>query len=439
MISLKYEEGRIRISGGKIHVGDEEKDSYPAYLYPKIISFLEKRGINYIDEAPKKWHKIQLESDIRLRDYQREALDAWRDENNRGIIVLPTGSGKTVIAIKAIEELGSSTLIVVPTLVLLEQWSDSLEEQLGIKPGKLGGGSRVIQQITVSTYDSASLKADNLGDTFELIIFDEVHHLPAPSYRQIGYRYMAPYRMGLTATLQEDISSRGILEEIVGEVVYHRAVDSLTGVHLANYQVRTVKLPLTSEERREYEKQYGIYRSYLSKKGIRIRSKRDYLKFIRRTGRDQDARRALLSRNRAMDIALNSRTKIDYLKSLLKENSEHKTLIFTRHNKLVYRISKELLIPSITHKTQSEEREEALTRFKRGDYRRIVTSQVLDEGVDVPDASMAVILSGTGSNREFIQRLGRILRPKKGKRAILYELVSAGTAEEYISQRRKRN
>ncbi|MFP3951027.1 MAG: DEAD/DEAH box helicase [Candidatus Bathyarchaeia archaeon] len=437
MIILRYEQGHIRIIGSKIQIGDEEKDLYPAYLYPKIKSCLEVHGKNYRDEVPAKECGVELTSDIHLREYQREALQSWSAAGNRGIIILPTGSGKTVVAIKAIEELESSTLIVVPTLVLLDQWRESLEEQFGTKTGRLGGGIREIEPITVSTYDSASIRADELGDRFELIVFDEVHHLPAPSYRRIGERYIAPYRMGLTATLQDNASSRSLLDELVGEVVYHKDVDSLTGVHLANYQVRTVKLPLSKEERVEYNKRYGIYRSYLSKKGIKIRSKRDYLNFIRMSGRDAGARRALLSRNRAMDIALNSSTKIDYLKALLKDKKEHKTLIFTRHNKLVYRISKDLLIPSITHQTMREDREETLTMFRRGAYQRIVTSQVLDEGVDVPDASMAVILSGTGSNREFIQRLGRILRPKDGKTAILYELVSADTAEEYISQRRK--
>jgi superfamily II DNA or RNA helicase len=128
---------------------------------------------------------------------------------------------------------------------------------------------------------------------------------------------------------------------------------------------------------------------------------------------------------------------VAYLKSLLKANPDEKTLIFTSQNKLVYRLSKEMLIPAITHRTPQIEREEILRRFQTGEYKRVLTSRVLDEGVDVPDASIAVILSGSGSNRQFVQRLGRVLRPGPGKQAILFELVSAGTAETYISQRRK--
>ena len=138
-----------------------------------------------------------------------------------------------------------------------------------------------------------------------------------------------------------------------------------------------------------------------------------------------------------MDIAQNSSSKVGYLKKLLSDNPEDKTLIFTRHNKLVYRISKELLIPAITHQTSKQEREVILDGFRSGVFRRIVTSRVLDEGVDVPDASMAVILSGSGSSRQYIQRLGRILRKSEDKQARLFELVSKDTSEVYTSRRRK--
>jgi superfamily II DNA or RNA helicase len=140
-----------------------------------------------------------------------------------------------------------------------------------------------------------------------------------------------------------------------------------------------------------------------------------------------------------MDLAMNSSAKVEHLKRLLLLNPDEKALIFTRHNKLVYRISKEMLIPTITHQTSSGEREEIMKRFRSGVYRRIVTSQVLDEGVDVPDASLAVILSGTGSSRQYVQRLGRVLRKQEGKQAKLVELVSKGTAETRISRRRRRS
>jgi superfamily II DNA or RNA helicase len=352
--------------------------------------------------------------------------------------VLPTGAGKTVIALKAIEELRVATLIVVPTLVLLEQWRKKLEEEFGISVGTVGGGRVDIKPITVTTYDSASIKAQSMGNIFRFLVFDEVHHLPAKSYRRIALTYIAPYRMGLTATLARDDGAHEDLSFLVGDVVYEMEVDDLAGDHLAEYTVQTVHIPLSPEEQVEYDRNYTRYRSFLHKRGIRIRSARNYQRFVMRSGRDPEARRALLSRNRAMDLAQNSSSKVEYLKGLLEKYRDEKALIFTRHNKLVYRISREMLIPAITHQTPKEEREEILDGFRSGRYLRLVTSQVLDEGVDVPDASLAVILSGTGSSRQFIQRLGRVLRKKDNKNARMVELVSMGTAETRTSRRRKR-
>jgi superfamily II DNA or RNA helicase len=401
------------------------------------VEHLEREGVAFSDEVFRKGSRLQLSSSIVLRDYQEEALEAWRNEGHRGVVVLPTGAGKTVVAIKAIERLEEPTLIVVPTLVLVEQWRARLEEEFGVEVGVVGGGSREVRPITVITYDSAVLRSEELGNRFRLLVFDEVHHLPAASYRRIGTMYAAPYRMGLTATLSREDGAHVSLMDYVGRIVYEMEVDELAGVHLADYSIETIHVPLTPEEQREYDNGFSIYRAYLQSRGIRIRSARDYQRFVMRSGRDPEARRALLARNRAMDLAMNSSAKLDYLKRIFQSYPDDKALVFTRHNKLVYRISREMLIPAITHQTPSREREQTLDRFKSGVYRRIVTSQVLDEGVDVPDASLAVVLSGTGSSRQFIQRLGRVLRKGEGKHARLVELVSKGTAETRVSRRRR--
>jgi superfamily II DNA or RNA helicase len=401
------------------------------------VEHLEREGVAFSDEVFRKGSRLQLSSSIVLRDYQEEALEAWRNEGHRGVIVLPTGAGKTVVAIKAIERLEEPTLIVVPTLVLVEQWRARLEEEFGVEVGVVGGGSREVRPITVITYDSAVLRSEELGNRFGLLVFDEVHHLPAASYRRIGTLYAAPYRMGLTATLSREDGAHVSLMDYVGRIVYEMEVDELAGVHLAEYSIETIHVPLTPEEQRDYDSGFSIYREYLQSRGIRIRSARDYQRFVMRSGRDPEARRALLARNRAMDLAMNSSAKVEYLKRIFQSYPDEKALVFTRHNKLVYRISKEMLIPAITHQTPRREREETLDRFKSGVYLRIVTSQVLDEGVDVPDASLAIVLSGTGSSRQFIQRLGRVLRKGEGKQAKMLELVSRGTAETRVSRRRR--
>jgi len=440
-IVLRFDRGSVIVKGGTIPHGgyDAKTGTYraPALHYSEIIEHLERRGVDYRDEALDALPCQGLSSDIELREYQQRSLDAWRAAGRRGIIVLPTGAGKTVIALKAIEELEAATLVVVPTLVLVEQWRRGLEETFGVEVGVVGGGRQLLRGLTVATYDSASLRADRLGNRFRLLVLDEVHHLPAPSYRRIGMMYLAPYRLGLTATLEREDGAHVTLLDLVGAKVYEMAVDDLAGVHLSDYTIRTVSIPLTEEEQAEYKAKYAFYRGFLRRRGIRMRSARDYQRFVMRSGRDPEARRALLARNRAMEVALNSSAKIDYLKQLLVENPGEKVIIFTQHNSLVYRISREMLIPAITHQTPREERADTLQGFRSGRYRRIVTSRVLDEGVDVPDASMAVILSGTGSSREFIQRLGRVLRKREGKQAKMVELVSRGTAETRMSRRRK--
>ena len=441
MIRLSFDRGSVVSEGGPVPYGklDSRSGTYraPAFRYRQIVEHLEREGVAFSDEVFRKGSRLQLSSSIVLRDYQEEALEAWSIEGHRGVIVLPTGAGKTVVAIKAIESLGEPTLIVVPTLVLVEQWRARLEEEFGVEVGVVGGGAREVRPLTVITYDSAVLRSEELGNRFGLLVFDEVHHLPAASYRRIGTLYAAPYRMGLTATLSRADGGHVSLMDYVGRIVYEMEVDELAGVHLAEYSVETIHVPLTTEEQREYDSGFSIYRAYLQSKGIRIRSARDYQRFVMRSGRDPEARRALLARNRAMDLAMNSSAKVEYLKRIFQSYPDEKALVFTRHNKLVYRISKEMLIPAITHQTPRREREETLDRFKSGVYLRIVTSQVLDEGVDVPDASLAIVLSGTGSSRQFIQRLGRVLRKGEGKQAKMLELVSRGTAETRVSRRRR--
>lgn len=441
MIRLRFESGSIIAEGGSVPQGkyDPSIDAYraPAFHYREIVESLEERGIEYSDEASEIPICPELSSGVELRDYQSEALDAWKISGCRGLIVLPTGAGKTVIALKAIEDAKEAALVIVPTLVLVDQWESRLRESFGAEVGVVGGGRNTVECLTVTTYDSASQKVDTLGNRFRLLIFDEVHHLPAPTFQRIAEMYIAPHRLGLTATLERGDGSHLALTELVGEKVYEMKVDDLVGTHLSDYTIETVQVPLTMAERSEYEVQFSVYRAFIKSRGIRMRSPRDFQRFVMRSGVDPAARRALLARNRAMYIALNSQSKTSYLKDLLLENPDEKAIVFTQHNSLVYRISREMLMPAITHQTPQEEREEILRKFRSGAYRRVVTSRVLDEGVDVPDASLAVILSGTGSSRSFIQRLGRVLRKQEGKKAKLIELVSSGTAEIRLSRRRK--
>jgi superfamily II DNA or RNA helicase len=292
--------------------------------------------------------------------------------------------------------------------------------------------------ITVSTYDSAYLQAEALGNKFMFIVFDEVHHLASPSYMQIAEMYIAPYRMGLTATYERTDERHELLPRLVGDPVYNVNIEDLAGEHLSPYTHNKMYVELTPKEQRQYDDEMAVFKRYLNERRIVLKSAEDFQKFIMRTGRDPRAREALLARNRAMKTALNSEAKLTCLAQQLETYKEEKILIFTLHNDLVYEVSRRFLVPAVTYQTPKNERHEILDNFRSGNYRAIVTSQVLDEGVDVPDASVGFILSGTGSTREYVQRLGRLLRKVEGKKAKLIEIVSKETVEVRISTRRRK-
>jgi superfamily II DNA or RNA helicase len=441
MIRLWFDKGTLLLKGdigtpyGK---WDPRVDCFriKALHYRDVLAYFKESQIQFEDNVLRLPPTETLKSNVQLRPYQESALYKWQSARNRGVLVLPTAAGKTYIALKAIELLRKQTLIVVPTLDLIDQWGSRIKEYLGVESGAVGGGKNEVRMLTVATYDSAYLQAALLGNRFLLIVFDEVHHLASPSYMQIAEMYVAPYRMGLTATYERIDERHQLLPRLVGDLLYTVAVDELAGKHLAPYTYEKKYVLLSHEEQQLYNKEMTIFRNYLRKNGIVMKSPRDFQRFIMRTGRDPHARDALLARNRAMKVALNSAEKIKALAKLLEENKNEKTLIFTLHVDLVYAISRRFLIPAVTYLTPKEERHEILENFRRGDYRTIVTSQVLDEGIDVPDATVGYILSGTGSTRAYIQRLGRLLRKVEGKQARIVEVVSQETVEERMSRRR---
>ena len=440
---IYYERGTIVIKGD-VHVPhakfDHRSGTYRAlaYRYRDIIEYLESNGIEFVDNALDPIPTPYFDAEISLRDYQEKALERWLIDK-RGCIVLPTGSGKTHVAMAAINELSAPTLIVVPTLALVEQWRDKLRSIFGEENvGEFSGREKELKPLTVATYDSAYVNAEKLGNRFMFLVFDEVHHLPAESYVQIAQMSAAPFRLGLTATFERDDGRHEILKEVVGGKVFELLPDHLAGKHLASYTIKRIFVPLTEDEKEEYKKREKIFKGYLRAKGITLRRSEDFNKIVMASGYDERAYEALRAWEEARKIAFNSKNKILKLREILDRHRKDKIIIFTRHNELVYRISKVFLIPAITHRTGRDEREEILEGFKTGRFRAIVSSQVLDEGIDVPDANVGVIMSGSGSAREYIQRLGRILRPSKGKKeAVLYELISRGTGEVNTARRRK--
>jgi superfamily II DNA or RNA helicase len=156
-----------------------------------------------------------------------------------------------------------------------------------------------------------------------------------------------------------------------------------------------------------------------------------------KSSRTEAGRRAVNAYRLQRSLALSAAGKLRALEHLLHEHRGERSLIFTEDNRTAYEVSRRFLIPVITHQTKLRERASILEGLAEGRYGAVVTSKVLNEGVDVPTASVAVVLSGSGSVMEHVQRLGRILRKQEGKQAVLYELVSAQTSETYTSERRR--
>ncbi|MFX0161841.1 MAG: DEAD/DEAH box helicase [Candidatus Hodarchaeota archaeon] len=383
---------------------------------------------------------FKLKKNYKLRRYQFEAVSEWFLTGEKGVIVLPTGAGKTLCGIHTIYETSQRTLIVVPTIDLLFQWNEKISTRLNVNPeniGIFGGGEKEIKPITVITYDSAHMITDVLADKFGLIIFDEVHHLPSPSYRRIAEFLIAPKRLGLSATPTRVDEKHKDLPFLVGPTVHYQKPEELSERgFLADYKVERIEVKLSPEDQERYEAaraRYARY-SYRFKGG----GKAKFLAVLSRAGSVKEAKEALLALNEARRIAFDAEEKLQKLDELLEKFRDQKVLIFTRFNEIVDRIAKEFLIPKITHKTKKAERKKILEGFKKGTLTKIVTGEVLDEGVDVPEASVAIVISGTGSVRQYIQRLGRILRPKK-EEAALVEIVTAKSLEENVSKRRKKN
>ncbi|MEM3775893.1 MAG: DEAD/DEAH box helicase family protein [Metallosphaera sp.] len=438
MVSLKYFKGLLLSTHyAPSFKWSEDFKAYvaPAYNYASALEYFRKGEIEVDDNVMDPLPFPIVKDNIKLREYQERALRLWLSRK-RGVLVLPTGAGKTVIGIKALSTLKVATLIVVPTIELLHQWADKIEELLDASPGIIGGGEDRLSGITVITYDSAYIKVEQLGNKFPFVIFDEVHHLPSIGYINIAELMASPFRMGLTATPEREDGRHVLLEDRVGPVLVRLHPSQLSGKYLAEFKTKRLYVELTPKEKEKYEELRGKFISYLRKKGFRMSSPRDFQRLIYLAGRDKDARDALLAWHESMKISINSESKLEKLKEILKEYLGHKIIVFTRDVDMAYKVSREFLIPAVTYLTPKDERKEILSKFRTGDYKVIVASNVFDEGVDVPDASVGIVLGGYGTSRQMMQRLGRILRKSEGKVATLIEIVSKGTSDHNLSRRR---
>jgi superfamily II DNA or RNA helicase len=453
-LRLRFDEGTILVEG----LAEGDDNGLPgvkfdpraglfraeAIWYRSIVEHLMnlglKQGVDFIDAARDyKQTPWSMRVARQAFPHQVEGLKAWDLAGKRGVVVLPTGTGKTHLANLAIELAKRPALIVTPTIDLMNQWYDELVLTFATDVGLIGGGSYDVRPLTVTTYDSAHLHMGRLGNKFGLVVFDECHHLPGPTFGQSAVCSIAPYRLGLTATPERADNAHEHLDVLIGPIVYRREITQLRGEYLADYRVESLYVNLTEEQRFRYIQAREVYRSFLQQAGIDMRRPNAWGQFLFVAHRSPEGRQAYLAYREQRELALAAPSKLGLLGRLLERHNGDRILIFTHDNATVYKIARQYLVPVITHQTKTKERREVLLRFNSGQYPIVATSRVLNEGVNVPEANVAVILSGSGSVREHVQRLGRILRKSGEKEAILYEVVTRDTVEEFTSNRRRQH
>ena len=410
----------------------------PARSYRPLVEQLTEQKVKFVDKARAyKCLNLKLSNPITPRDHQATALKEWCDASFEGTVCIPTGGGKTILAVLALNTLQRSCLVVVPTIDLMHQWYEVLSKFFGIQIGLLGGGYKNIFDITVSTYDSAFLNIDHIGDKFAFLVFDECHHLPGEQYKKIAICSIAPFRLGLSATVERQDGKQSVIFDLVGPLVYEGKIKSMIGHGLSPYDTKTIEVSMTPEEKDEYDEARKVYTSFLYMNKIKLSNDRGRIAFISIASRSKAGKKAMQAYRKQKILAQASSNKIIEIWKILNDHPGQRVIIFTNENDMAYNIGHQFFLPVLTHKTKVKERKMMLDLFRKGEIKILVTSKVLNEGVDVPEASVAIIVSGSGAVREHVQRLGRILRDQKGKRAVLYELISKGTSEKYVNQRRR--
>jgi len=408
----------------------------PARFHQALAAELGRRGVRFADEVSGTWTApMPSLPEVTLRPYQEAALTAWELAGRRGVAVLPTGSGKTRLAIAAVARAKLPALCLVPTRVLLDQWARAIEEALGIVPGRLGDGERRVDRITVATYESGWRHMQRLGNQFGLLVVDEAHHFGSGLRDEALDMCTAPLRLGLTATPPRGPAALR-LDELVGPTVFELRVDELVGEFLAPFDTIVLHLDLTPAERSEYEALMAVFRDVMHR-FRRFHPGASWDEFAKLASRTDEGRRAIAAFHRARRLTAFPAAKRAAVAALLERHRAARTIVFTADNPTAYAISREHLIMPLTCDIGRKERERVLSLFQAGKLRALVSAQVLNEGLDVPDADVGIVVAGNKGEREHVQRVGRVLRPRPGKRALVYELVVRATSEVKTARRRR--
>ncbi|MDQ1352517.1 MAG: hypothetical protein QG657_2823 [Acidobacteriota bacterium] len=409
-----------------------------ALHYATICQRVREAGYHFEDNVPR-WRQVRWENPKipPLRPEQKEAVNAWMP-GKRGVIVMPTGAGKTEVALYIMRELVAATLIVSPVRDLMYQWHRRILNGLGYDAGIIGDNIYKDYPVSVTTYDSAFIHMDKLGANFQLIIFDECHHLPGESRREAALMSAAPMRLGLTATPERADERHIDLDRLIGPLVYHLPIASVRGTTLADYDIVRIPVHLSQEEQERYNTASRRVREYIILKKKDDPSF-DWLDLMAETANDPEARAAQTAFYLKQSIQDRAEEKFRVLEDIFRIHIGEPLMIFTGSNAMARDISCRFLVPCLLNHCGKRERMEVLDGFKNNVYPALVANQVLDEGVDIPGAKVAVVVGGGTSSRQAKQRLGRILRKKGNKRGILYEVVCEETGEVQRSRQRRRS
>jgi len=324
-----------------------------------------------------------------------------------------------------------------PTLALLEQWRRQLIAAYAGPIGQIGDGVRDVEALTVATFESAYRHMATIGHRFGLLIVDEVHHFGSGVRAEALEMSIAPKRLGLTATCPTDPMQLERLSSLVGPVVYQRSMSDLIGSYLAPLSRLTVAVHLTTDERHAYRMNYELFKAFEIEARRRLPRAEwaDLLRFGMKTVAGQRALRAWRGLRALLSYCSEKR---EVLGRLLDRHHGARVLVFCADNAAAYAIARQHLLMPITCDIGREERARKLERFAAGELRGLVSARVLNEGIDLPSAEVAIVVSAALGEREHVQRVGRILRPGEGKEALLYELIARDTVEVGGSRRRNR-
>jgi superfamily II DNA or RNA helicase len=371
-----------------------------------------------------------------LRPYQTEAVEAFLAKR-KGTVQIPTGTGKTILAIDLIRRLKVPTAIIVPTIPLMEEWRRFLAEQ-GLNCSLFYGGEKQISPITIFTYASAyRFEYIQHLEGFWFIIVDEIHHLAAERWLEILPAIeQARYVLGLSATVErQDNRHYLFLKEL--PIIYEMGISSAqTHGYVAPLNIHGISVQITGPEQIKYE----TYTATIERAFAELRPESIQALMVMQQPLAWDAKRAIVHRKMLLARAL---AKPSAVLGIVKRHLEEKILLFSESIDSINAIDLALTDAGVKcgvyHSQQRPKiRREILEAWRKGYFPVLLSVRCLEEGIDVPECGVGVIVASGQAKRQLIQRVGRLIRPRPGKQAQLYYVYAEGTVEEKTFRRLRR-